>query len=55
MKYSAAVIRKDGTPMGKAFESKEEAEEWILTFLEKDEIKKARIKDLNTGLEEIIL
>jgi hypothetical protein len=55
MKYSAAIIKKDGSIAGKAFESKEEAEEWILAFLEKDEIKKARIKDLNTGIEEIIL
>ena len=55
MKYSVAVVKNNGEIAGKAFESKSEAEDYIMNFLEKNEIKKARIKDLNTGIEEIIL
>ena len=53
--YSAGVITKTGEIFGKAFETKGEAEEYILSLMEKQELKRARIKDLSTGLEEIII
>jgi hypothetical protein len=52
MKYHAGVITKSGEVLGHAFESKEEAEEWILSIMET--IKIAKIKNLITGEEEKI-
>jgi len=54
MNYSAGVIRKDGSVAGRAFESKEEAETYIMGFAEKDDIKQGRIRNLKTGEEEVI-
>ena len=52
--FSAGIITKDGKVFGKAFDLKEEAENYILEIAEKEEIKMARIRDLKTGLEEKI-
>lgn len=55
MKYSAGVVTSAGEVFGKAFSSKEEAEEYIIILMEKTELKRARIKNLSTGEEEIII
>jgi len=55
MNYSAGVIRKDGSVTGHAFETKEEAETFILNFAEKEPIKQGRIRNLKTGEEERII
>jgi len=55
MNYTAGGVKKNGEVFGKAFETKAEAEEFILSIMEKEELKRARIKDLKTGIEEIII
>lgn len=52
--YSAGVLKKNGEIIGKAFQSKEEAEAYILEMAEKEGIKQGRIRDLSTGEEEVI-
>jgi len=52
MAYKVGMIKKDGSVIGKRCENKTEADNYVLSFIE--EIKEARIRDLNTGLEEII-
>ena len=55
MKFSAGVVTKTGEIQGRAFLTKEEAEEWILSIMEKEELKSARIRNLLTGEEERII
>jgi hypothetical protein len=50
--FSAGIITKAGKIYGKAFEVKEEAENYILEIAEKEPIRLARIRDLITGEEE---
>lgn len=52
--YSAGVIKKDGHIEGKAFQTKEEAENFILSFAELNLIKQGRIRNLKTGETEIL-
>ena len=54
MKFSAGVILKTGEIEGKAFEDKSEAEAYILDLADKKGIKQGRIRNLNTGEEEVI-
>lgn len=54
MKYYAGVLLKTGEVKGKAVESKEEAEAYILEFAEQNLIKQGRIRELATGIEEKI-
>jgi hypothetical protein len=54
MKYHVGVVLKSGEVKGKAVESKEEAEIFILEMAETIGIKLGRIRDLKTGLEETI-
>lgn len=55
MSYSAGVVTSNGEIKGKAFNSKLEAEEWILSLMEQTELKSARIRNLTTGAEEKII
>ena len=52
--YSAGVILKTGRVEGKAFETKAEAEAYILEIAETKGIKQGRIRNLTTGEEEVI-
>ena len=54
MKFSAGVVTKTGEIQGRAFESKEEAEAYILDLADKIGIKQGRIRNLQTGEEEVI-
>ena len=54
MKYYAGVLFKTGQVTGRAFESKEEAEAYILELAEQKGIKQGRIRNLITGEEEVI-
>jgi len=54
MKFSAGVVTKTGEIQGRAFENKEEAEAYILEMADKIGIKQGRIRNLNTGEEEVI-
>ena len=53
-KYHAGVTTKTGDIKGKAFSTKEEAENYILEMAEKEGIKQARIRNLTTGEQERI-
>ena len=52
--YSAGVLKINGEVIGKAFQSKDEAEAYILEIAEKEPIKQGRIRNLATGEEEVI-
>jgi len=52
--FSVGIVTKTGQIIGKAFENKAEAENYILDIAEKEEIKTARIRNTNTGEEERI-
>jgi hypothetical protein len=52
--FHAGVITKKGEVKGRAFESKEEAEAYILDLAEKEGIKQGRIRNVNTGEEDVI-
>ena len=52
--YTVGILKKNGEVTGKAFESKEEADTYILELAEKEELKQAKIRNLITGEEEII-
>jgi hypothetical protein len=54
MNYHAGVITKTGEVKGKAFESKEEAESYILELAETIGIKIGKIRNIITGEEEVI-
>lgn len=52
--FSAGVILKNGEVKGRAFDTKDEAEAYILDMAEKIGIKQGRIRNLKTGEEEVI-
>jgi hypothetical protein len=52
--YRAGLITKDGIPKAKNFETKAEAEDWILEIAVKEGIRQARIRNLETKEEENI-
>jgi len=52
--YHAGVLTKLGKVFGRAVATKEEAEAYILDFAEKEPIKQGRIRNLTTGIEEVI-
>ena len=52
MRYSAGIVTKTGEIRGRAFETKEEAEAYILDLAEKEGIRQGRIRNLVTGEEE---
>ena len=54
MPFQVGIVKKNGTIIGKRVESREEADEYILSIAEKEEIKLAKIRDLKTGFEERI-
>lgn len=52
--YRAGVVTKDGIPKAQNFETKKEAEDWILEIAEKEGIRHARIRNMETKEEENI-
>jgi len=52
--FSAGVLLKNGEVKGRAFESKPEAEAYIIDLAEKEGIKQGRIRNTETGEEEVI-
>jgi len=52
--FSAGVILKNGEVKGQAFDTKDEAEAYILDMAEKVGIKQGRTRNLKTGEEEVI-
>jgi len=52
--FSVGIVTKTGQIIGKAFNNKAEAENYILETAEKEELKLARIRNTDTGEEERI-
>ena len=52
--HRVGILKKNGDITGKAVESKEEADTYILELAEKEELKQARIRNIQTGEEEVI-
>lgn len=48
MKYRIAILTNDGTEH-QDFDTREALDEWLLGIMEKKEVKRYRIKDMNTG------
>jgi hypothetical protein len=53
--YSAGVITKLGQIKGKSFETKSEAENYILDLAEKEGLKRGEIRNTETGEKEVII
>ena len=53
-KFRVGLINNAGIPKAENFETKKEAEEWILSVAETEGIRQAKLKDLETGIEERI-
>ena len=53
--FRVGLIRENGIPEAHNFDTKAEAESWLLSIMEKEELRQARIKDLTTGIEEKII
>ena len=53
--WKVGVIRQNGIPEAHNFDTKSEAEDYLLSIMEKEELRQARIKDLSTGEEERII
>jgi len=54
MHYHVGLVTKSGEVKGKAFETKSEAEDYILQIAETIGIKLAKLRNLETGQEENI-
>ncbi len=53
--YRVGIIKENGTPDAKNFDTKKEAEDWILSLMDKENLRQARLKDLDTNIEERII
>jgi len=54
--FRVGIIKANGNPDGNTFDTKAEAESWLLAFMEKEpELRQARIKNLETGEVEKII
>lgn len=46
--YRIAIMLADKKTLGKNFDTRGQADEWLLSMMDKHDIKKFRIKDLDT-------
>jgi len=53
--FRVGIITEKGIPEAHNFDTKDEAESWLLSIMEREELRQARIKDLETGIEEKII
>ena len=53
--FRVGIIRQNGIPEAHNFKTKGEAEEFILKLMEIENLRQARLKDLDTGIEEKII
>jgi hypothetical protein len=53
--FRIGLIRENGIPEAHNFKTKGEAEDFILKLMETENLRQARLKDLNTGVEEKII
>jgi len=56
MAYRVGLIRENGIPEAHNFDTKAEAESYLLSIMEREQLRQARIKDMNNdGIEEKII
>jgi len=55
MSYRVGLIRANGTPEAQNFPTKEKAEGYLLILMDKEQLRQARIKNLDNGEEEKII
>lgn len=53
--YRVGLIRQNGTPEAHNFDTKGEAEEFILKLMETENLRQARLRDMDNGVEEKII
>jgi hypothetical protein len=53
--YRVGLIRENGIPEAHNFDTQAEAESWLLSIMDKEELRQARIKNLDTEIEEKII
>ena len=53
--WRVALIRQNGIPEAHNFPTRSEAEDFILKLMETENLRQARLKDLDTGVEEKII
>jgi hypothetical protein len=53
--FRVGLIKENGFPYAQNFPTKEEAEDFLLKLMETEQLRQARIKDLDTGIEEKII
>lgn len=53
--FRVGIIHENGNPEAHNFDTKWEAESWLLSIMEKEELRQARLKDLDTEIEEKII
>lgn len=53
--FRVGLIRENGIPEAQNFDTKVEAESYLLSIMEREELRQARIKDMSNGIEEKII
>ena len=53
--FRVGIIRENGIPEAHNFDTKAQAESWLLSIMEREELRQARIKNLDTNIEEGII
>ena len=53
--FRIGLIRQNGIPEAHNFNTRAEAEDFILNLMETENLRQARIKDLDTGEEERVI
>lgn len=53
--FRVGLIKENGIPEAHNFDTREEAESYLLSLMDREQLRQARIKDLTTGIEEKII
>lgn len=53
--FRIGLIRQNGIPEAHNFNTRAEAEDFILNLMETENLRQARIRDMNTGEEQKII
>ena len=49
--FRVGIIKENGIPEAHNFDTKTEAESWLLSVMDREELRQARIKNLETNVE----
>ena len=53
--FRLGLIRENGIPEAQNFNTRAEAEDYLLLLMDKEKLRQARLKDLDTEIEEKII